>query len=673
MPIVSNFPSGGGTGGGGLQLAAVSNITTKVSHGKVYVKWTDPEDLVVAESTLAEWAGTLLVRKAGSMPVSRRDGTVVVDSKVRNQYQNQYFCDSGLSDGTVYYYKFFPYTTTNTYTENEDCEFTATPNAPVLGNVSGMSATPAGNGKLAVKWTDPAATIVEDGLTLATWEKTTVVVKAGGYATSPDDEDAAYTLAVTTRNQYASNPLVVTGLTNGTTYYVSFFPETTDGAVNVNASNRISGEANRMVIATVPSQSGSLTYNGSAQTPSWSNYDTAKMTLSVTGQTNAGTYSASFTPKDDYMWSDETTAAKQVNWTINKAAGSLSVNPTTVTLDMEHPTAQITVTRAGTGAITAQSNNTGIVTTSVSGNVITVHNVNQTSGDTTITVKVAADNNYNAPADKTVTVNAKFASNTLNENDWSVIKTVSDSGQGASYWSVGDTKNIVINGKIGSTNFNNLTIAAFIVGFNHNSSKEGNNKIHFQIGRSGTKIIGLIDSKYSPDNGWSSGGSGNFVMNTSNTNSGGWNNSYMRKTILGNTNTPTNPLANSFMAALPADLRAVMKSVTKYTDNTGNASNSSGNVTATTDYLWLLAEFEVQGTRSYANQYERNSQAQYQYYKSGNSKVAYKYNATGTAVYWWLRSVNYNSSHIFCRVNTDGSAHYHRADYSLALLPGFAV
>ena len=43
--------------------------------------------------------------------------------------------------------------------------------------------------------------------------------------------------------------------------------------------------------------------------------------------------------------SDETTAAKTVNWTINKAAGSLSVSPQTVTLDMEHPTAQITVTR----------------------------------------------------------------------------------------------------------------------------------------------------------------------------------------------------------------------------------------------------------------------------------------------------------------------------------------
>ena len=383
--------------------------------------------------------------------------------------------------------------------------------------------------------------------------------------------------------------------------------------------------------STVPSQSGSLTYNGSAQTPTFSNYDTNKMTLSVTGQTNAGTYSASFTPKDDYMWSDETTAAKTVNWTINKAAGSLSVSPQTVTLDMEHPTAQITVTRPGDGAITAVSNNTGIVTVSVSGNVITVNNVNQTSGDTTITVKVAAGTNYTAPANKTVTVNAEFVSDVLNETSWAVIKAVSDSGQGDNYWDVGDTKTITINGKIGTTNFSSVSIDAFIAGFNHNSSREGSNRIHFIIGKKSGKMVGLFDSKYGPDAGWPSGGSGSFVMNTSSTNSGGWNNSYMRKTILGNSNTPSNPLANSFIAALPADLRAVMKSVTKYTDNTANGGgNQASYITATTDYLWLLAEFEVQGARTYANSYEQNYQAQYQYFKSGNSKVAYKYNATGT-------------------------------------------
>ena len=674
MPIISNFPSGGGSGGGGLQLAAVSGIVTKVSHGKVYVKWTDPEDLVVAESTLAEWAGTLLVRKAGSMPVSRRDGTVVVDSKVRNQYQNQYFCDSGLTDGTVYYYKFFPYTTTNTYTENEDCEFTATPNAPTMGNVSGMSATPAGNGKLAIKWTDPAATIVDDGLTLATWEKTVVVVKEGEYATSPDDEDAAYTYTSTTRNAHASAPLTVTGLTNGTTYYVSFFPVSTDGAVNVNASNRITGEANRMVIATVPSQSGSLTYNGSAQTPTFSNYDTNKMTLSVTGQTNAGTYSASVTPKDDYMWSDETTAAKTISWTINKATGTLTVSKDTVNLTPDVLSDTFTIGGNHDGTINVVSNNTGIATVSRSGNTVTVNNVNKTTGETTITVSCGAGTNYTAPASKTVKVVAKFVSKTLNENDWSVIKDVSDAGQATNYWAVGNTKNIKINGKIGNTTFSNYSVDVFILGFNHNSSREGNNKIHFMIGKNGTKLVGLYDSKYGPDAGWPSGGTGSFVMNTSNTNNGGWNNSYMRKTILGNSNSPTSPLSNSFMAALPADLRAVMKSVTKYTDNTANGGgNVQGYVTATTDYLWLLAEFEVQGSRTYANSYEQNYQAQYQYFKSGNSKVAYKYNATGTAVYWWLRSADYYYANRFCHVYTDGSATSTTADYSLALLPGFAV
>lgn len=89
MPIISNFPTGGGSGGG-LALAAVTGIATLAAAGKVYVKWTDPDDMVVAGSTLAAWGGTLLVRKAGSAPTSRRDGTIVLDSKTRDQYKSAY-------------------------------------------------------------------------------------------------------------------------------------------------------------------------------------------------------------------------------------------------------------------------------------------------------------------------------------------------------------------------------------------------------------------------------------------------------------------------------------------------------------------------------------------------------------------------------------------------------
>lgn len=628
--------------------------------------------------TLAAWGGTLLVRKAGSMPSSRRDGTVVLDSKTRNAYQNSYFCDSGLTDGVTYYYKFFPYTTANAYTDSTDDEFSATPTAQVEGigswNVTNMAASSeAGNGKMTIKWTDPAATITSDGVTLATWASTTVVVKAGSYPTGKDDTGAVFTKKVTTRNQYSSNALTVTGLTNGTKYYIAFYPETTDGGINTNTAQRTTGTANKITISTVPSQSGTLTYSGNAQTPSWSNYDSAKMTLSVTAQINAGTYSASFTPTANYRWSDGTTTAKSVNWTIAKAAGSLSLNKSSVTLNSSTKSTTVTVTRAGDGAITATSNDTSVATVSVSGNTLTIKSVNDKTGTATITVKVAAGTNHNAPSNKTISVTATFVSNVLNDNSWETIKGVSDKGTGANYWAIGDKKTITINGKIGSTTFSSLSMDVFILGFNHNSAKEGGNRIHFLIGMNGTKIVGLFDSKYGPDSGWSSGSTGNFVMNTSNTNSGGWNGSYMRKTLLGNSNAPTSPLANSYMAALPSDLRAVMKSVTKYSDNTGGGSNTASYVTATTDYLFLLAEFEVQGSRSYANSAEQTYQLQYDYFKNGNSKIAYKYNATGTAVYWWLRSAYYYYSNYFCIVYTNGYAYSNDAYYSLALAPGFVV
>ena len=127
------------------------------------------------------------------------------------------------------------------------------------------------------------------------------------------------------------------------------------------------------------------------------------------------------------------------------------------------------------------------------------------------------------------------------------------------------------------------------------------------------------------------------------------------------------------MAALPSDLRAAMKSVTKYTDNTGGGSNTASYVKATTDYLFLLAEYEVHGTRSYANSAEQNSQAQYDYFKAGNSKVAHKHSATGTAAIWWLRSPCCTNGYAFCHVHTDGTASINYAYYSRALVPGFTV
>lgn len=686
MPILSNFPGGSG-GGGGLALAAVSNITTLTSSGKVYIKWTDPDDLVVAESTLASWGGTLLVRKAGSMPTSRRDGTVVIDSTTRNQYSNAYFCDSGLSDGTTYYYKFFPYTTTGTYTDSEDDEFSATPTAQVAGidswNVTSIVASEeAGNGKMTIKWSDPAATITSDGVTLATWASTTVVVKEGSYATDKDDSDAVYTLRVTTRNQYANTPLTVTGLTNGTTYYISFFPETTDGGVNASTTQRDTGVANRITIDNVPSQSGSLTYNGGAQSPTWSNYNTTYMTIGgTTSGTNAGSYSATFTPTTDYRWSDGTTTAKTVSWSIGKATGTLTVSPNSIELSPSNLSDTFTIGGNHDGTISVVSNNTGIATVSRSGNTVTVNNVNQTTGNTTITVSCTAGTNYTAPSSQSVTVEAKFVSSVLNENDWSVIKSVADASQGANYWAVGDRKAVTVNGTVGTQAING-TYYVYILGFDHNSSREGTGITFgtFKTALSGGTDICLVDSHY---NDYSTGGQKWFNMNhSSNTNSGGWKGCDLRYDVLGSTNsnnndagttTATSPVSGTLMAALPSDLRAVMKPMNIYTDNTGGGSNTASYVTKSVDYLPLLAEYEIFGTRSYANSAEQNYQAQYQYYKNGNSKVKYRHSSTSSTAYWWERSPYYNNSGIFCYVYTSGNANYNNARYSNGLAPAFRV
>ena len=116
-----------------------------------------------------------------------------------------------------------------------------------------------------------------------------------------------------------------------------------------------------------------------------------------------------------------------------------------------------------------------------------------------------------------------------------------------------------------------------------------------------------------------------------------------------------------------------MKSVTKYSDNTGGGSNTASYVTATTDWLFLLAEFEYHGSRSYANSAEQNYQQQYAYYQAGNSKVHYRHDNTGTAVYAWCRSVHASDSYCFCLVRTDGTADISYADDSGAVAPGFAA
>ena len=265
-------------------------------------------------------------------------------------------------------------------------------------------------------------------------------------------------------------------------------------------------------------------------------------------------------------------------------------------------------------------------------------------------------------------VSIPFVSSVLNDNDWSVIRMFSDRGEGENYWSIGDCKEVTLDGTFSPMTFSNYTTYAYIIGFNHNAALEGNNRIHFQLAK--TEPSGGTDICFVSGYGANAASLGFFSMNTSKTNSGGWANSQMRNYTCG---TSLTDYSDTFIAVIPDALRAALKPVTKYTDNTGNSSSSANAVTATTDYFFLLSEYEVFGSISYANSNEKSKQAQYSYYSAGNISVKYKHDARTTAAYWWLRSPDSHDSAAFVCVYDKGNMTVFYAPYSYGFAPGFCV
>lgn len=330
----------------------------------------------------------------------------------------------------------------------------------------------------------------------------------------------------------------------------------------------------------------------------------------------------------------------------------------------------VTVTSGAT--VTATKGSLSVSGTSVNGTCTLVvpeegeWTVSATLGGETSTSNIV---NVTSSYDTTLV----FASTTLNDNSWETIRGISDAGIGANFWSIGDRKAVTLNGTVGALTLSNFTTYAFIIGFNHNSSLEGANRIHFQLAKtaiSGGKTIGLCDPGYNTQN-YESG----FIMNPGSSNSAGWRDSHMRNDICG---TSLMSYAGTMIAVIPEELRAVIKSVTKYTDNASNGSTSSeSNITATNDYFFLLGEFEVRGTidTSTTNQYEARKQAQYAYYAAGNNPSAYRHDKTTEYAAWWLRSRDGGSFRAVINMNQASyvtySSIYPATD--LALVVGFCV
>lgn len=157
----------------------------------------------------------------------------------------------------------------------------------------------------------------------------------------------------------------------------------------------------------VPTVSGSLTYNGQAQSPTLTGYDAGKMTLSGdTSATNAGSYTAVVTPTAQYKWSDGSTEAKDIQWSIAKATPSITFDPASVSLDTSTTSQAVAVTYTGDGTLSAQSDNSGVATASLEGTILTVTGVE--TGNTAIQVSASEGTNYTA-ASASLSVAVQFA------------------------------------------------------------------------------------------------------------------------------------------------------------------------------------------------------------------------------------------------------------------------
>lgn len=196
----------------------------------------------------------------------------------------------------------------------------------------------------------------------------------------------------------------------------------------------------------------------------------------------------------------------------------------------------------------------------------------------------------------------------FSNNTWEQIIDACKNGSVPDTWLVGDQKTMTING---------IDYAIDIIGKNHDTYANGSGTAPLTF-----QLHDCYGTKYE--------------MNTSNTNSGGWESSYMRTTRL-----------PSILAMMPSEVQSGIKEVSKKT----SAGSQSTTINTTADKLFLLSEVEIFG--SSANKSVSGEGAQYEYYSDGNSRVK---NFNGSADYWWERSPRSSNNTYFCLVSTTGGS-----------------
>ena len=224
-------------------------------------------------------------------------------------------------------------------------------------------------------------------------------------------------------------------------------------------------------------------------------------------------------------------------------------------------------------------------------------------------------------------------------NDWNIMKEVAKVISDASNSITADTTGAIYVNKGNSwaykiTPGDTITANGFqyaVMGFNNyqlvNKANYGGNNTYAGL------TFGMVDC------------CGNYPMNSSSTNNGGWGACLMR---------------TSTMETLKTGMPSTMAQVRILYYDSKFAFYSD-------DYMFLPAEKEVFGSVVYSFSGEVT---QYAYYKNGGSTIK---NYNGSAAWWWLRSTSSATDDLFCYVSGGGNVDTDDAIYPGGTAPCFCV
>ena len=230
----------------------------------------------------------------------------------------------------------------------------------------------------------------------------------------------------------------------------------------------------------------------------------------------------------------------------------------------------------------------------------------------------------------------------------------------ADYWAVGDTRSVSLSAMTatGVGESHRAQTVQFVIGdFNHDDLTTPING-HTKAAVTLLQKDCLMDASNAsnPVNG--SGNTENGYMNSTNTNAGGWKNCARRTWC-----------NNVFFAALPSTWQSMVKIVNKKS-GTGGGSSSGTEITA--DKIFLAAEIEIFGSRSFSVDGEGT---QYQYYKNAtaNRYKMPKLNSSSASNIYWERSPYSGSAYFFCTVYNNGNAYSNNANDTYGVAPCLCI